>query len=61
MSKRTRKSKIPKWYSSEEMYHWLRTKDYSHLIAEELSVDYAVNLQRAFVKGWTMGVRTKKS
>jgi hypothetical protein len=48
----------PQWYTPEEMRHYLFRHKYSAEIANELSVDYAMNLQRAFNKGFEMGQRT---
>ena len=50
---------IPQWYSSEELYEALRRDNFSHSIAEMLAERYAINLQRAFVKGWTMSATTR--
>lgn len=47
----------PKWYSAEEMLHYLQRQKYSDEIADELSVKYAENLQRAFNKGFELGLR----
>jgi len=53
-------SPAPIWYTSDELYHYLRIQNYAQNIAEELSVKYAENLQKAFAKGWSMGERKAK-
>ena len=42
----------PNWYSEKEMYDWLIHEHYSKEIATELAEKYAIDLQRAFKKGW---------
>jgi hypothetical protein len=39
------------WYSKDEIYHFLKGENYSHEIAEELSLKWAESLQGAFNKG----------
>lgn len=53
-------SPAPKWYSAEELHHWLIRQKYSDEIASELSADYAFNLQKAFIKGYEIGKRESK-
>lgn len=40
-----------RWYTKEEMYHWLKCRNYSDSIANELSQWMADNLQLAYEKG----------
>lgn len=51
-------SRAPTWYTAEEMRHYLRAQRYSEEIADELSANYAKNLQQAFNKGYQIGART---
>ena len=53
-------SPAPNWYSANELRDMLLRCHYSETIANELCEAYAVNLQRAFEKGWEMGVRKGK-
>ena len=48
---------VPKWYTSQEMHHYLICENYSPLIADALCLDYAINLQKAFAKGFEIGQR----
>jgi len=54
-------SPAPQWYTAEELRHWLRhwlrRHDYAPVIADELSAQYAENLQAAFAKGYEIGQR----
>jgi hypothetical protein len=50
-------SPAPKWYSPEEIRHHLIRSRYAPEIADELCVDYAANLQAAFMKGLEIGKR----
>jgi hypothetical protein len=51
------KQTAPQWYSASEMRDYLKRCGYGDAVAEELSADYATNLQRAFQKGYEMGSR----
>ncbi len=53
-------SAAPTWYTAEEMRHYLRLQRYSEEIADELSANYAKNLQQAFNKGYQLGAREAK-
>ena len=53
-------SAAPTWYTAEEMRHYLRVQRYSEEIADELSANYAKNLQQAFNKGYQIGAREAK-
>jgi hypothetical protein len=44
--------KVPKWYTKQEIYEWLRSKNYSKEIAFELAGYWYNDLQGAFKKGW---------
>lgn len=50
----------PNWYSKAEISHWLRIKNYSSQIAEELAGIIAANYQLAFEKGFAMGKSIKE-
>lgn len=52
--------RCPEWYTAHELWHWLRRHNYVPEIADELSEEYAVNLQRAFNKGYELGQRESK-
>lgn len=54
---RTRGSAAPKWYSAEELHEWFISEHWSEQIAGELTTQYAINLQCAFNKGYSMGFR----
>lgn len=51
----------PDWYSTDEIFNWLKLKRYSVEIAKELAELIATNYQLAFNKGFSMGQRTKES
>lgn len=42
----------PRWYTKEQMHHWLKRGSYSEQIANELSEKWADDLQGAFNKGF---------
>jgi len=48
-------AEAPKWYSEDEVHHWLMRLNYSKEIADELSAVIAANWQASFEKGFAMG------
>ena len=49
--------KPPKWFTTNEIHHWLICHRYSEEIATELAEVIATKLQEAFEKGWAMAAK----
>ena len=49
------------WYTTSEIYHWLKKKNYSDEIARELSTLFSVNFEEARKKGFSQAINQCKN
>lgn len=54
----TNPQEVPQWYTRQEIYNWLTSKNYSKEIATELAEYWFRDLQGAFKKGWEKASNT---
>ena len=45
----------PLWYSEEDLYRWLKGRNYTDEVAHELAAGFAKGLQLALEKGYAKG------